>query len=143
MTGPRATGETFASLVKGQEFAPVEFQLSADWVDAYIGAVDDGSIRALGSDRVPPMALAALAVKALIQDTRLPPGAIHLGQELSFPVPVEIGETLTVRARIANRGERQGWALLGIEMTVERADAQPVMSGRATLTFPLGEGVEG
>jgi acyl dehydratase len=127
---------TLASFEKGHRFAPAHFELSQDWVRDYIVAVEDGAIAATPG-LVPPMSLAALSIRALLDEASLPPGSIHVGQELSFNRAVTIGESLTVRAQITSRGERQGWVLMGVALTVDDAREASVMEGRATITFPL------
>ena len=127
---------TLASFGKGHRFAPVHFELSQDWVRDYVVAVEDDAIAAM-SGFVPPMSLAALSIRALLDEASLPPGSIHVGQELSFRRAVAVGETLTVQAEITSRGERQGWILMGVAMTVDDAAESSVMEGRATITFPL------
>ena len=107
-------------------------------MDAYIDAVADAAIRDAGSALVPPMAIAALSMRAPIEASSLPPGTLHAGQELAFHRAVRIGEELTVAASIASRGERAGWVLMGVDLAVS-ADGAKVMTGRATVTFPVSE----
>ena len=130
---------TLAALEKGYEFPPASFDLSEEWVDAYVASVEDEAIVSLDGGVVPPMAVAALAIRALLEHASLPPGTLHAGQELAFTALVRRGETLTVVARIASRGERAGWALMGVELRVARGGVA-VMSGRATISFPVAEG---
>ncbi len=130
---------TLVALEKGHEFPPASFDLSAEWVEAYVASVEDEAIGALDGGFVPPMAVAALAMRALLEHASLPPGTLHAGQELAFTAPVRRGETLTVAARIASRGQRAGWVLMGVELRVAR-DGGTVMTGRATLSFPAAEG---
>lgn len=130
---------TLAALQKGYEFPETTFTLSDGWVGGYVAAVEDEAIASLGSDYVPPMAIAALGVRAMLEHSSLPPGTLHAGQELAFSSPVRRGETLAVSARVASRGERAGWVLMGIELRVARG-GEPVMSGRATVSFPIAEG---
>ena len=130
---------TLAALEKGYQFPPLSFDLSDQWVDAYVASVEDEAIGALQGGFVPPMAVAALAIRALLEHASLPPGTLHAGQELAFAVPVRPGGALTVDARVASRGERAGWVLMGVELRVAR-DSAPVMTGRATLSFPMAEG---
>ena len=130
---------TLAALEKGHEFPPASFDLSEEWVDAYVASVGDEAIGALDGGFVPPMAVAALAIRALLEQASLPPGTLHVGQELAFTAPVRLGETLTVAARIASRGKRAGWALIAVELRVAGDDGT-VMTGRATLSFPAAEG---
>ncbi len=126
-----------ATLPKGHQFPPACFELSPQWVREYVAAVEDEAIAGRGGNLVPPMAVAALAIRALLDSATLPPGAIHLGQELAFLRSLRLGERLVARARVASRGERRGWVLMGVEMDVEDAAGRPVMTGRATVTMPL------
>lgn len=126
---------SLAFLQKGHEFPVAEFQLSAEWVSGYLVAVEDRAIARLGPDAVPPMAVATLSIRALLEASGLPPGAIHVGQELAFCRAARVGDRLVVTARVASRGERGGWVLMGVDMNVARGDEE-VMSGRAVVTFP-------
>jgi|SRR3990172_2300330 len=129
--------QTLAALEKGHEFPPTEFELSAEWVDAYVAAVEDKAIGSCGPDSVPPMAIAALSIRALLERAGLPPGAIHVGQEIAFHRAVGRGERLSVVARVVSRGERAGWVLMAVDLSVS-AGRHEAMSGRAVVTFPAG-----
>jgi acyl dehydratase len=128
------------ALPKGHEMPPLTFELSPEWVREYVAAVEDEAIGTLDEGLVPPMAVAALAVRSLLEGAQLPPAAVHLGQEMAFLKPVRVGERLAVRARVVSRGERQGWVLMGIDLNVEDEGGSPVMNGRATVTMPAGGG---
>ena len=127
------------TLAKGHEFPATTFELSPEWVRESVAAVEDEAIGQLAPRLVPPMAVAALAVRALLDRAALPPGAVHIGQEMTFRRAARVGERLSASARIVSRGERQGWVLMGVELSVS-GDAGPVMEGRATLTMPVAEG---
>lgn len=127
---------TLAALPKGHEFPPETFTLTPEWVREYVAAVGDEAIGALGDGLIPPMALATQSIRALIEASPLPDGALHAGQELSFQRAVRAGETLTAHARIASRGERAGWVLMSVDFDVRAGDAS-VMTGRGTITFPV------
>ena len=126
------------SLPKGHQVPAFTFELTPDWVREYAASVEDGAIGALDEDLVPPMAVAALAVRSLLESAELPPGAIHLGQEMQLLRPVRVGERLAARAKVASRGERQGWIVMGIELNVEDGERGSVMEGRTLLTMPAG-----
>ena len=126
------------TLAKGHELPATTFELSPEWVREYVTAVEDEAIGLLGPDLVPPMAVAALAVRALLDRAALPAGAVHIGQEMTFRRAVRAGERLSASARIVSRGERQGWLLMGIDLSVS-GEGGPVMEGRATLTMPAAE----
>jgi len=126
---------SLAEIEKGHEFPPAEFELTAEWVGQYISAVRDESVRALGPSVVPPMAVATLCIRTLLEQSTLPPGSIHAAQELEFERSVRIGDVLSAAARIVSRGERAGWVLLGVSLEATAGGAR-VMHGRAMLTFP-------
>ncbi len=129
---------SLADAPKGHRFPAVEFELSPEWVQGYTDAVEDAAIGAY-EGIVPPMAVAALSIRALLENASLPPGAVHLGQEIAFLRKVRVGEPLRAEAEVASRGERQGWVLMTVGVTVSGGDGEEVMSGRATVTFPLAE----
>ena len=121
--------------MKGHRFAAAPCELSEAWVRAYVAATEDAAIANVG-DYLPPMALAALSIRALLEQSPLPSGAIHVGQELTFKRPVVIGENLSVQAEVVSRGERQGWVLMGVGLSAADRGGAIVMEGRATITFP-------
>ena len=126
------------ALPKGHEMPASTFVLSSDWVRNYIEAVEDEATPALSADLVPPLAVAALSIRALLDGARLPPGALHLGQELAFLRPIRAGERLSASAKVAGRGERQGWLLMSVDLSVQDEGGQPVMAGRARVAMPAG-----
>lgn len=124
--------QTLAELDKGYRFPAASFELTAEWVEAYAAAIE-----APGAG-VPPMALAALSIRALLEQSPLPPGSIHAGQELSFARAASVGEKLSTQAEVVSRGERQGWVLMSVNHSVSDATGSDIMQGRATITFPIG-----
>jgi acyl dehydratase len=131
---------SLGELPKGHQLPAFPFELSPEWVREYVASVEDAAIGQIDDDFVPPMAVAALALRALLEGARLPEGAIHLGQELDFQRPVRVGEKLHASARVVSRGERQGWVLTGVEMDVTDGDGSTVMHGRALATMPAAGG---
>ncbi len=127
-------------LPKGHRFAPATYRLTDDWVDAYLAAVGDAVTPSLAPEVVPPVAVLALAVRALLEQARLPEGSLHLSQELACHRAARRGERVTAEVTIVSRGERAGWLLLGIELAVRDERGAPVISGRATLGVPAGSG---
>lgn len=127
---------TVADLEKSHRFPPVEFELSRHWVTEYIAATGDEAIGQVGPDLVPPMAVAALSIRALLEQAALAPGTIHAAQDVSFHRASHVGDSLSVRASVASRGERAGWILMGVDLEASNAEGT-VMSGRATITFPV------
>jgi acyl dehydratase len=63
---------------------------------------------------------------------------VHAEQEYEFARPLRLGETLTVRSRIAQARARAGQAFLTIETDLVDGDGSPVVTARAT-TLERGE----
>ena len=61
----------------GDELNLGQWVVGRDFVEEYLRAVDDGSSIYRELDIVPPMALAARALGALLKELALPPGTIH------------------------------------------------------------------
>jgi hypothetical protein len=130
---------SLADLSKGHEFAETRFELTREWVAQYRAAVEDESS---DPSDAPPLSLATLSIRALLEEAALPSGAIHVSQEMSFSLGRQSSDIVVAKARVASRGDRAGWVLMAIELEVEDETGTPMMNGRATITFPtVAEGV--
>jgi hypothetical protein len=134
-----------ADLPRGHELPVAHFRLDADDVRRYVEAVEDrsnayGQGTEAGPAWVPPLAVATMALRAILEQVRLPAGAVHTGQEVEFQRAVPVGASLRSRARVAQRSEMRGVAISVVEFDVaEEGAATPAVVGRATLMAPLGE----
>jgi hypothetical protein len=124
---------SLADVPKGHEFAETRFELTREWVAQYRAAVEDDSS---DPSDAPPLSLATLSIRALLDEAALPSGAIHVSQEMSFSLGRQSSDVVVAKARVASRGERAGWVLMAIELEVEDETGTPMMNGRATITFP-------
>jgi len=132
---------SLADLPRGRELPASGFRLPAEDTRRYLEAVEDGSdAYGHGPDGptwVPPVALAALALRAILEQVRLPAGALHTGQELEFRRPVPVGASLRSVARVAQRSEMRGAVISVIEFNVaEEGSSDPAVVGRATVMIP-------
>ena len=133
-----------ADLPRGHEFPATRFRLGVDDARRYLEAVEDRS-NAYGQGPkgpawVPPLAVAALALRAILEQVGLPPGALHASQEVEFRRPVPVGASLRSRARVAQRSEMRGAVVSVIEFEVEEEGTPgAAVVGRATVIAPRGE----
>jgi acyl dehydratase len=132
--------KVIGALEKGHQFSATSFVLDEEAVARYVEAVEDEALprlaQAEGKAWVPPMAVAALALRSLMEEMVLPAGSIHGSQELSFVRPVEVGEQVTCRAWLSHRSQRAGWWILAVEMEGADDSGQPVLTGRLTVMVP-------
>jgi 3-hydroxybutyryl-CoA dehydratase len=125
-------------LSRGDRIAGAASDFSKDWVASYIDAVEDKAIGKHG-DLAPPMAIATLSVRALLEQVRLPEGAVHAGQGLVVGPAVQTGAGLGASAIIKSRGERSGWVLMNVAHEVLDDMYEQVLVGEALLAFPSPE----
>ncbi len=123
----------------GQELEEVHFNLDSSMVREYLSVVGDGSELYQDADLVPPTAIAALGVRTLLGGLALPPGAIHVAQELETHRVAIAGQRLSCRARVAQSSQRRDGRFLVLEFTVADDQGQPILNGRTTLILP-GQG---
>jgi acyl dehydratase len=128
------------ALEKGHQFSATSFVLDKETVARYLEAVEDQALprlaQAEGKAWVPPMAVAALALRSLMEEMTLPAGAIHGSQEFEFLRAVEVGERITCRAWLSHRSQRAGWWILAVGMKGTDESGGPALTGRLTVMVP-------
>lgn len=122
-------------LTAGRVLAEVSFRLDASLVQQYLAVVEDRSALYQASHLVPPTALAALGIRALLEGLSLPSGSVHAAQELTMHRAVAIGEQVSCRARVAQNSRRREWQFIVLEFALVEGGV-PVLDGRSTLLVP-------
>ncbi len=128
-----------SKLAVGQEVSAHSITLDREAVSRYVDAVDDRSsipVRDGEAAIVPPMAVAALSLGAVITDLQIPPQTLHMRQELEFNGAVRIGQSVRCKAHVAQNTVRRGTRLLTVEMEVDDESGNRVLSGKGTIVFP-------
>lgn len=126
----------FAELVSGYEFPPVSYELSAPLIARYLEAVDSRAELNLLSGGVPPLAIAAYAMAAMMGALSLPAGSIHASQEFEFLKPVPVGATIKCQAKVARKISRAKMCMLALELSAFDESGERVQSGEATIVVP-------
>ena len=128
----------YSKLESGQELSSQSLTLDAKAVGDYVAAVSDTSSPAAsdGTPLVPPMAIAALALSAVIGALQIPGGTIHASQELGFGAALPIGAAVVCRATLAQNSARRGWRFLVVNMEATTGDGSVVMDGKSTIMLP-------
>jgi acyl dehydratase len=139
MTPPKIEYE---GLTAGYEFAPASFHLDGERVMKYLNSVEDHNSIYGEQQIIPPMAMAALAMAAMSSGLALPPGAIHVSQNLEFIKAARIGERLTSYARVNRKLERGKFHLLTIGINVLNQHKATVLSGETGFILPLAAAEE-
>ena len=129
----------YSKLETGQQLTEQHLTLDAKAVGDYVSAVSDASNPAAGDGTplVPPMAIAALALSAVINTLQIPGGTIHASQELGFGASVSVGDTLECTATLAQNSVRRGWRFLVVNIEATSETGNIVMEGKSTIMLPV------
>lgn len=133
----------YEQLEIGYEFPPVSYEISAEAISKYLEAVDESSNLYYQPDAfqaltglVPPLAIAAYAMTALSQNLCLPPGSIHVSQEIESLKELMIGSRITCCARVSRKQKRRNLRLFTIDLSVFDQNQDMVLSGKTSFILP-------
>ena len=134
---PEQSKIEYQDLKAGQEFPPAAFQVDSTTVDDYLKAVEEDNAIYKNTGLVPPMAVAALALKSLISAISMPPGTIHVSQEFEFIDTVNTQDTLTSHAGVSRVQERGKLHLISVDINVSNQEQKPVLAGKTSFILPV------
>jgi len=126
----------YSQLEAGYQFPATSYKLDSSTVATYLKAVEDTSCLYQDTQLVPPMAIAAYAMAALSQNISLPPGVIHVSQELEFISTVSVNDSLTSYAKVGRKQSRGKLHLLAIDLDVLNQNQEVVLTGKTTFILP-------
>ena len=130
----------YSQLEPGFEFPTSNYKLDNSIVATYLKAVGDTSRIYQDTNLVPPMAIAAHAMAALSENINLPPGVIHVSQELEFVGMVTVNDTLVSYARVNRKQSRGKFHLLTIDLSVFDQRQKAVLVGKTSFILPEPDG---
>jgi acyl dehydratase len=126
----------YHQLCAGFEFLPQSFILDSQAVSLYLEAVKESSDLYRNEGLVPPMAVTAYAMAALSRAVTMPPGTIHVSQELDFLKLVRVGDTITCQSTVSRKVNRGGLRLMNTDITVLNQNQEKVLTGRVGFVLP-------
>lgn len=127
----------YQKITTGYEFEPAEIRLTSDAVTAYLDATEGDKSIYEQYGIAPPMAISALAMTAMASGLSLPPGAIHVSQDLQFRGTVSIDETLTSQASVIRKVERGKFHMLTIGIKIVNNKQTTVLTGETGFILPF------
>ncbi len=133
----------YGEMEVGREVSRHSYCLDSALVSNYVEAVQDDSGLILddsGAELVPAMAVAALSMRGVVEDLRIPGGTLHVGQEFEFSGAVELGDSVDCVATLAQNSVRGDWRFLVVECLVSGEDDRDVMKGKSTIMIPADLG---
>lgn len=141
--GPRAhdganrlgVSTVLTDLSAGHEFEPVTFSIETERVRAYLAATGDDLALYEASNVAPPLAIAAFALGALLEEVTLPEGTLHISENLSYSKAVPLRAAVDCRARLAQRSVRAGMVVSVLETEIS-FENEVALTARATVMSP-------
>lgn len=133
----------YGELEAGQVVSSHSYCLDSTLVSDYVEAVQDDSGPLLdtgGLELVPAMAVAALSMRGVVEDLRIPGGTLHAGQEFEFSGAVAVGDSVDCVATLAQNSVRGDWRFLIVECLVSDASDKNIMKGKSTIMIPADLG---
>ena len=129
----------YEKLATGYEFEPSVFSINGKSVDKYLDAVDGKRSIYEKDDTVPPMSIAALAMMAMAEGLSMPPGAVHVSQDIRFLNQARVDENLTSYARVNRIVKRGKIHMLSIEINVVNDKHISILSGETSFILPVSQ----
>ncbi len=127
----------YASLEPGQTISDRRYTLDDAAVALYVSAVGDRSgLYETGDGLTPPMAVAALGLRGVVEDLQIPGGTLHTSQELEFLIGVEVGAELRCEADVVQNSVRGDRRFLVVSLKMDDGDGRQVLTGKSTLVLP-------
>ena len=126
---------SLAVLPAGHSFEPIAFSVDAERSRAYRAATGDTLPLYDESNAVPPLAVAALALGALMEVIDLPDGTLHGNQSLEAHAAVPVGAQLVCTPTITRNATRAGMVFTTFEFAITHEGA-PAVTSRATVLYP-------
>ena len=114
--------------------------LTEQSVREYLDAVADDLGLYMEAGLVPPLALCAWALGAMLEKLSLPAGAIHSIQEMEAVAGVAIGDEIRGEAVPERPRNRGGLRFMTVGYTLENGSGDIVQRGKTTVLTPEGEG---
>ena len=83
------------------------------------------------------MSIAALSLRGVVNDLKIPGGTLHIGQELSFLKPVHVGTHLECTAILSSNSVRREFRFIVVDLNVKDDLNDYVMKGKSTIMLPV------
>ncbi len=132
----------YAALAIGQEVSRQSYVLDKKSVDLYMEAVQDNSSMDAPYESAdlpnlaPPMSVAALSLRGVVNDLKIPGGTLHVGQEMTYTKPVEVGGQLDCVAVLTSNNVRGDWRFMVVDHQDNNNAGKIVMDGKSTIMLP-------
>ncbi len=127
--------QVLTDLAAGHVFPAIRFSVDASRARAYLAATGDSLDIYEREGVAPPLAVAALALGALLEEVSLPDGTLHASESLTSSAAVPLGAELECHATLTQRSVRAGYVVSVLDSKI-LLNGTTAISTRATVMSP-------
>jgi acyl dehydratase len=134
------TGEgrrDFQHLTPGNALVTASLAFTWEEIEEYLAAVEDPQTLYWERQVAPPMFLATRAIRALLAHLSLPPGSVHMAQEVESVAPCRFGTALTLESQISQNAARGPLRFLGVAFEIHDHQGTAILRGKSTVLVPV------
>jgi hypothetical protein len=124
-----------ADLPAGYAFPSISFIVDGEQSRAYRAATGDTLPLYDEQNAVPPLAVAALALGALMEVIDLPDGTLHGNESMEVHAVVPAGAVLHCTPMVTRNATRAGMVFTTFEFVITY-EVAPAVTARSTVLFP-------
>ena len=135
MTSNNSKSINYGNLSSGDIISKRSYIIDEQIVNEYLFATQDYNSKNLTSS-IPPMIIAALGIRGVVNDLKIPGGTLHVGQEINFTQSVSIGETLKCEANLLSNTVKKEWRFMSVGIEVLNQNNDLVMEGKSSIMLP-------
>lgn len=113
---------------------PLRFHVGPEVVDGFLAATGNESplYQVDSGSRAAPSMIASVYLIDLLMARRSPPGGIHAKQAIRFHRGIDVGETLSIQAKVVEKYVRKERPYVVSDFEAKGADGSLVSTGRVT-----------
>ena len=135
MTSNNSKSINYENLSPGDIISKRSYVIDEQIVNEYLFATQDQNSKKLTS-AIPSMIIAALGIRGVVNDLKIPGGTLHVGQEINFTQSVSIGETLKCEANLLSNTVKKEWRFMSVGIEVLNQNNDLVMEGKSSIMLP-------
>ena len=135
MTSNNSESINYETLSSGDIVSKRSYVIDEKIVNDYLLSTQDTNSKKLTSS-IPSMIIAALGLRGVVNDLKIPGGTLHVGQEINFTSSVSIGETLQCEAHLISNTVRKDWRFISVGIKVRNKNNTLIMEGKSSIMLP-------
>tara|TARA_Y100000996_G_scaffold413897_1_gene403271 strand:- start:1495 stop:1905 length:411 start_codon:yes stop_codon:yes gene_type:complete len=135
MTADNSKSINYETLSSGDLISKRSYVIDEKIVNDYLSATQDQNSKQI-TENIPSMIIAALGLRGVVNDLKIPGGTLHVGQEINFKNSVSIGETLKCEAHLLSNTVRKDWRFMSVGIEVHNKNNSLVMEGKSSIMLP-------